>query len=117
MSWRDRVRALFGSEAGAVADGMDRRSFLRLVSVGSVGLALPVTFDLERALWVPSPRVVVPATVVTGNILVTPEWITREALRILKINLNVSQLINRSYDETFTRGSRPQRYQQAGVRG
>ena len=40
---------------------MDRRSFLRLLSSGTVGAIVGAELDIEKLLWVPKPMITIPA--------------------------------------------------------
>lgn len=82
---------------------MDRRGFLRLLGMGAVGASAAATFDLERLLWVPGAKTILlpPTEIFTCNSFITPEWITREALRFLEDQLTFTSQINRHYDRAF----------------
>ena len=102
---------------------MNRRSFLGSLVAAGAGVAVsslvPFDLDPERALWVPGRKTFIlpsiqPVTanellVVSGghgNVFLTPDWITREALAVLKRNLAFSTLVNREFDASFiARGS------------
>ncbi len=110
MGWLSR---LIGREAvedlAGIRHGMDRRSFLRTALLGTVAVA---TLDIEQILWVPKAQIVVPdlsvvkiglddwveidkdlslSVVNGGNAFITPEWITREALRLLNEQLTFTK--------------------------
>lgn len=111
MGWISR---LIGRETAAVVasirHGMDRRSFLKTALLGSVAAA---TLDVEQLLWTPKTQIVVPdmRTVSLGisdwvetnrEILgaerfVTPEWMTREALRLLEHELAFTRILTNPY--------------------
>ncbi len=114
MGWLSR---LIGREAvedlAGIRHGMDRRSFLRTALLGTVAVA---TVDVEQLLWTPKAQIVVPdLTVVSGpaaftleqaldrsvdhgfNGFITPDWVTREALRMLNDQLSFTKKICREY--------------------
>lgn len=120
MNWRavlERLRAAVFPDAEAAAvldvaermnvDGMSRRSFLR---AGLLAATVAATVDVEQLLWTPGEKTLFLPTVDEVAIydgLLTPDWITREALRILKNNLQVAGRTTREYAESYDRrGSR-----------
>lgn len=90
---------------------MNRRGFLKLLCLAATGAALAPVLELdpERLLWVPGAKTFfLPSEPVLWNVhapqfLLTPDWVTREALMVLKSNLNIVGQINRSYDDGFSR--------------
>lgn len=97
--------------ASTIRHGVDRRTFLRGALLGTVAAA---TLDVEQLLWTPKAQIVVPGPVtlateeqvtetlanlfdaqeqrrVTG--MVTPQWVTQEALRLLKNRLTFTPLL------------------------
>lgn len=97
---------------------MNRRSFLRVLGLGALGAAASMELDLERLLWVPGAKTIVlpPA----GGWWLSPDWLTREALKTLENNLTFMRSINRQYEEAWPKVAftvkmqRPQRL--AGLR-
>lgn len=75
---------------------MNRRAFLRALGFGVSGLVANVTFDLDRLLWVPGQKTIFIPSSIT---LVSPDWVTREAVKILMHNLRFAQEVNRDYDQ------------------
>jgi len=75
---------------------MTRRSLLRLLAMGVVGMEL----DVDRLLWVPGAKTffLPPARPHTFTHV---DWITREALRLFEHNLALIKMVNRTYDERF----------------
>lgn len=81
---------------------MNRRSFLRWLGGTAAGIAIATTLDIEKLLWVPGEKVIfVPPLVTSGNVFLTSELITREAMRVLTNNLAMVRMINREYDAGF----------------
>lgn len=92
---------------------MNRRGFLRVLGLGAAAIAV----DPEQLLWTPGQKTFFLPSLVTppraldlatlddaiaivarrGNQLVTPEWITREALQVLRKQLTVMQRIDRDW--------------------
>lgn len=117
MNLFDVIQRLLGRdvarEGRAIRHGMDRRRFLLTALAGTVVAA---TVDLDQVLWTPTPQIVVPD--LTGvdwgagddfsavnhwvetdrHTFVTPDWITQEALRLLKHELQFSKMLSRSYE-------------------
>lgn len=110
-------------EAQGIRHGVDRRTFLRGALLGTVAAA---TLDVEQLLWTPKTQIVVPQlTIVSGgagwttdlvnyegiatgdlnpiaafrgkNTYITPQWVTREALKLLEENLKFHGVLSRSY--------------------
>lgn len=79
---------------------MNRRSFLRLLGYGTVAAAAAsiTDFDVERALWLPGEKTIFIPEEFSGNTLITPDWITMEALKMFKNNLKLVEHFNRSWD-------------------
>lgn len=131
MGWLSR---LLGREAvrdlATIRHGCDRRTFLKGALLGSVAVA---TVDVEQLLWTPKTQIVVPGPVrladqfevamdwsrddmglaaVTHvdaegrpfNTFITSDWITREALAILKDKLQFSSSASGRYDAGFHDG-------------
>lgn len=123
---RSETRALEQEVAG-IRSGMDRRTFLRGALLAS---AVAATVDVEQLLWAPKAQIVVPGPVRLAdqfevamdwsredmglsaithvdaegrpfNTFITPSWIAREGLAILKDQLQRSGLVNRRYDLGF----------------
>lgn len=82
--------------------GMDRRAFLKVLGGTAAVVAAAPMLDLERLLWVPGEKTIfLPYEGPFGNQIVTVDWITREALRILENNLKMASVFNREYDAKF----------------
>ena len=77
---------------------MNRRDLLTRLLTGAAGLAIGAELDIERLLWVPKPIITVPAMPSSG--VLSTDWITREALRVLENNL-MSWQDGRTYDDQF----------------
>lgn len=102
--------------AGSIEDlpliaPIDRRAFLRRLGFGSVAVAAVATglVDVEKLLWVPGEKtIIIPALEAVetfGNTFITPQWVTREALRILENNLVFASGVTRFYDDDYKSGS------------
>lgn len=80
---------------------MDRRGFLAGMLAACAAPAIVRADSLMRIV----PReleLLVPNVIVgTGNYLLTPEMITKEALAILSKNLEMSAHVSSQYDESF----------------
>lgn len=78
---------------------IDRRAFLRRLGFGTVGAAAAAigVFDVERLLWVPGEKTILLPAPAALNTLFNPDWITREALRILKEQLTIAEYVDREY--------------------
>ena len=93
---------------------MDRRGFLHGI------LALGVAPAIVRiGNLMPVKSIILPSTeeviVIAGNTLLSIDMITREALQILHKNIGFFGVINKSYEEDFSKGDtiriiRPQPY-------
>lgn len=84
---------------------MDRRSFLKWLTGTAVGVALAPTLDLDKLLWVPGEKTIfIPPLFVEDGTLITSQWFTREAMKVLENNLTVTKLFNRQYDDHFAYG-------------
>ncbi len=75
---------------------LDRRAFLRRLGFGTVVAAAAANgvLDIERLLWVPGEKTIflpsIKETVVCGNYFaITPDWVTRETLRMFQSNLEL----------------------------
>lgn len=77
-----------------------RRGFLGALAAAATGLVL----DPERLLWLPGQKTIflppIETFQPTGNVFVTPDWITKETLRLFKNQLQVMSLVNRAYDRS-----------------
>ncbi len=82
---------------------MDRRRFLVWLGGTAAGVAIAPTLDLERLLWVPGAKTILLPPVEHWNTLITPDWVTREAIEALKQNLAMAQFFDREYDVQFDR--------------
>lgn len=83
---------------------MNRRGFLSLFGATTAAAVIPSALVAE--LWAPSRTIFLPPTGgwAQGNLLLSPQLIVREALRVLHKNLSLSQ-IEREYDDAFFRSS------------
>lgn len=90
--------------------GISRRRFVGLLAGSAAVAAAAPMLDIERLVWTPgqmlggqaleaAPLIVVPE--VGGNILLTPEWVTRECMKYLRDNLKMVSAFNRTYDTRF----------------
>lgn len=128
MGWLSR---LLGREAvrdlATIRHGCDRRTFLKGALLGSVAVA---TVDVEQLLWTPKTQIVVPGPVRLAdqfevamdwsredmglaaithvdaegrpfNTFITPDWIAREALALLKDKLQFYSRASGRYDIGF----------------
>lgn len=77
---------------------MDRRGFLQIFGAGIARAVVGAELDLERMLWVPKPMVTVPA-LPAGNQFVTPDWMVKEYLKVLK--REKAFVASRMYDPGF----------------
>jgi hypothetical protein len=82
---------------------MNRRGFLSLLDVATSAAVIPS--GLVEELWTPSKAFFLPPAGgwARGNLLLTPELITREALRVLHKNMQFDALVARRYDGSFAR--------------
>jgi hypothetical protein len=88
---------------------VNRRRFLALL-----GLAAPaMVLDPEQLLWVPGRK----TFFLPGGtaMIVTPDWMAVEGLKILRNNLSLAGMVNRDYGEGLFPGStvtlrKPARY-------
>lgn len=97
---------------------MNRRAFLGALGAAAAGLTVTSLLpdDLDRLLWVPGRKTIFlppppPALVITDTMaeaiahpvrgLLMADWVTKEALAVLKRNLAFSALVNREYDESY----------------
>lgn len=116
MNWRALFDRLLGTApetadildaAAHVPRGMSRRTFLRGALAAT---AIAATVDVEQLLWTPGEKTLFLPTleeVAAYNGLLTADWISREALRILKKNLDLTSRFNREYVAPYDRrGSR-----------
>lgn len=100
---------------------MNRRDFLRRLVVGTVGatasIAAGLELDPERLLWVPGQKTffLPPAPSIADrvetafrqrgpHVLLTPDWLAREALKVLEDQIAFAKTINRRYDAAFQSG-------------
>lgn len=98
MNLLDRLVALVRREQPELApvEGLSRRGFLKLLASSAAVAAAAPLLDLERVLWVPGQTIAVPA--MGRNILLTAEWITREAMKVLENNLKMVSYFDREYE-------------------
>lgn len=78
---------------------LGRRDFLRRLLTGAAGMAIGAELDIDRLLWVPKPIITVPAAM--GETVVSVDWVTMEALRLLKNNLTLTSTFTRAFDDSF----------------
>lgn len=88
---------------------MNRRGFLLGMLAAGVAPAvvkaaniMPVFMRRESGLLAPDTFIV--TGVANGNRLLTPELITKEALRILNMNIDFMSRVNSQYDQSFKVG-------------
>lgn len=108
MNWRAWLDRMFGTApettaiveaAERVGSGFSRRQFLRGALAAT---AIAATVDVEQLLWTPGEKTIfLPESVELYEGLLTPDWVTREALRILQNNLKFASQFSRDYDEHF----------------
>jgi hypothetical protein len=85
---------------------MNRRGFLSLLGMSAAGLAVGgLDVDVERLLWLPgAKRIFLPSAPTwrpewtQGSTFLTPDLITREALRVLEHQLHFLKAISGEYD-------------------
>lgn len=99
MSWRTWLDRLLGTApetadvldaAAHVPHGMSRRSFLRGALAAT---AVAATVDVEQLLWTPGEKTIFLPEFVDVDVyngLVTPDWVARQALRLLNKNLRIA---------------------------
>jgi hypothetical protein len=107
VSWRSLFDRILGDApetvaildaADRVSSGITRRHLLRSALVGA---AVAATVDVGSLLWTPGEKTIFVLDGVGSNSLITPEWVTREALAILTKNLSFVYHVNREYDDAF----------------
>ena len=77
---------------------MNRRSFLKGLGLVAACVVLEPVIEIPRVIYsFPSQIVIRPR----GNSLLTPQIITREALKILHANLNFVSRLNDSWERDF----------------
>ena len=80
---------------------LNRRAFLRLAGAGAAGLVVAPSIDLDALLWTPRATILAPtieeAVLFGGNTFITPEWVSREALRMLTNQLKFTTYVHRQY--------------------
>lgn len=118
MTWKQIWSAITGHkqapcEIERVERSFDRRGFLSILGGAVAGTAIASTFDVDRALWLPSSKLIsAPAQAAisipsrSGNTFLTPEMITNDVLRILQDQLQISRLVTGNYDRQFKSGTR-----------
>lgn len=74
------------------SSGVSRRFFL--MSAAAVAVPIPET---TWASLSPEP-IILGVSTPYGPRLITPDWVTREALAILENNLTLCRMVNREYD-------------------
>ena len=79
---------------------MNRRAFLGTLLAAAPVLAL----DPERLLWVPGQKTIFIPEAVGVHRFVTPEWVARESLLLLRNTLRFANEVNRVWAEPFTVG-------------
>lgn len=84
---------------------MNRRGFFSLLGGAAVAAVIPSVVTEE--LWTPSRTIFLPPTGgwVRGNVLLTPELITREAWRILSKSMQFNLPDVRQYDASISRAN------------
>lgn len=106
MNWRTLLDRLFGrtEETTAIIDaaervgsGFSRRQFLKTALAGA---AIAATVDVEQLLWMPGEKTIFLPTFDDYE-LITPDWVTREALDILQRQIALTSRFSRAYDEKF----------------
>jgi len=80
---------------------MDRRQFLRRIMAGAAATAAAGMFDPELLLWKPGARTFFLPPAVAGNHLISPDWVTQEALRLLTHNLKFVSSLNTEYFDPY----------------
>ena len=87
MGWLDRLVGIWKREDPEVrahvdVSGLSRRRFVQILAGSAAVAAAAPLLDVERLLWVPGQTVVVPEIGgATGDIFLTPDWVTRAPLR------------------------------------
>jgi hypothetical protein len=89
---------------------MNRRNFLSLVSAGIAGIALDQAIPLGRVWSFPNflarwrkPGIIIPPPEIyaTGNTFLNVDWISMEALRTLRNNLQIVEHFSTDWEENF----------------
>ncbi len=75
---------------------MNRRNFLSLFGLGVAGIAVEQAIPLGR-VWSFPKTIVVPA----GNVFLRTDWITSEALRQIKQNVQMGNFVATNWDKVF----------------
>jgi len=80
---------------------MNRRNFLARLLAGVSGAAVAATFDVDRLLWVPgAKKIFLPSEeIFSCNTFLTPDWVTREAVKVLTDHMNLIGQFNRQWTE------------------
>lgn len=76
---------------------ISRRQFWKLAASGVVGAVVTANVDLEKLLWVPGEKTYFLPSASGANTLITPEWMAKEVLKVLKRNLRFVNGFNSSY--------------------
>jgi hypothetical protein len=79
--------------------GIDRRRFLQFLGGTAAGVAIAPLIDVEKLLWTPTKSIYLLGD--DGYVWLTPDWVTREALKILENNLTLTKTFDRYYDRQF----------------
>jgi hypothetical protein len=105
VSWARllEVLGLGGGDTAQLVDAIGRRQFLRTLSstaLVATAAALVPGGDLERLIWIPGEKTIFLPSLDDGPVLLlTPEWVVRDAMRVLTNNLQFVKALNRDYDE------------------
>lgn len=115
MNWRALLDRILGTDpettaivdaAERVGSGLSRRQFLRGALVAT---AVAATVDVEQLLWMPGEKTILLPELVDGgwddNFLPpTPDWVTRETLRLFEKNLALTSKFSCRFDKAFRVG-------------
>lgn len=71
---------------------LSRRGFLAALASGMVA----ATVDVDKLLWMPgAKKIFIPEPrIIRGNIFVTPEWVTAEAVKMFNHNIELIKYFN-----------------------
>lgn len=94
----ETVENISASLGAGPATHVSRRAFLQVLGAGVAGAALAPTLDVEQLLWQPGEKTFF---LPDGYTLISPDWVTREALGLLTNHVKFTGHVRRSYDDQY----------------